>query len=95
MAERSELVKRAEAFGIDSGDFANDSAFEQEVLRAEAEATPRPRKAGDMFSKRVTTGNGEKTWVTGATKEDLAEQVKASQDEKAEVPVDINVPAKE
>lgn len=92
MASRNELVKRAEAFGLKSEDFPNDSNFEQEVLRHEAEVAPKPLKAGDMFNKLVKTGNGNKKWVTAATEEELEEQVTATQEEKSAEPVDINLP---
>lgn len=92
MASRNELLVRAETFGINPVEYTNDSSFEQAILAAEAEATPNATKAGDNFSKLVKSGNGVKKWVSAPTKEELAEQVEATQNEVAEVPVDINQP---
>lgn len=92
MASRNELLARAEAFNINPEEYPNDSGFEQAILAAEAAATPKPVKAGDNFAKLVKSGNGVKKWVQAPTKEDLGEQVAATENEVAEVPVDINQP---
>lgn len=92
MASRNELLARAESFDINPEEYPNDSGFEQAILAAEAAATPVLVKAGDNFAKKVKSGNGVEKWVQAPVKEDLAEQVEATKNEVAEVPVDINQP---
>lgn len=89
--QRNDLLERAKKVGLDLEDLpSNDSVLEHQIL--ELEEVEETVVGGDRPSKLVRTGNGARTWVTGETVKDRDLQVKASQKEKAEVPVDINLP---